>query len=677
MMKKEGIMRVRLILTAWLLFFGLPGYSSAIPPDELPFGSMYLDTLSYSDTSEVRLLGEDMCFNYFVDYWHYIDTTNIPILYSYGIQAIRGGITGEGQAEPPMKYSNAIYAEIELGYPYPNDEVRMESFADPSADTTAEFVGDVWVSYGGTAGDTLSGISTYAPPDKFTGEPKNQVGFRNLYLFSVPEQGEIDYRIDIDMKINTIGDTSDTVAAVNMEIGVLETCSLHVHPLQSVTAGEFTTADSFHTISRNFDFPDSIIISKRGDCGNYTVIHIPNTGGSPGVYYLTLSIATTGERTVSVDKILISDGYGRDLIEDGDFDNLITQKFEEYAYQDSMIYGWMLMDEPLWPNLLPFKYIDSLMDSVCSDWITFTDNVHYQGYRTMMHSYFDIVGVDFYNPEIYVFGSDDGYAGTDYQGEGDGPLYDFSRHVSWVRERVDNDQKDFWVTMQAMQAIPTPEEYYRLPTGPELSATTFMALAWGCRGIQYWLYDAIRNTNYPIAIRDTSKTPTVLYYQIKDHIGPYIKAIDATYMSLTWDTAYAVHHGTPNVDPPPGAWIDSITAVSNDTLPNPDSGWFHIGQFTEGSDKYVMIVNRACSQGPENPDPAPSITATVKFEPEYLQFGNYVEIIDIADSVDYISYDSILVFAETTYVSVQNGLLTYTTEFGPGEGRLFKIAQAR
>ncbi len=392
-------MRIILILTAWLLFFGLSGYSSAIPPDELPFGSMYLDIDSYSDTSEVRKLGEDMCFNYFADYWHYIDTTNIPILYSYGIQAIRGGITGEGQAEPPMMYSNAIYAEIELGYPYPNDEVRMESFADPSADTTAEFVGDVWVSYGGTAGDTLSGISTYAPPDKYTGEPKNQVGFRNLYLFSVPEQGEIDYRIDIDMKINTIGDTGDTVAAVNMEIGVLETCSLHIHPLQSVTAGEFTTADSFHTISRNFDFPDSIIISKRGDCGNYTVIHIPNTGGSPGVYYLTLSIATTGERTVSVDKILISDSWGRELI-DGDYDDDIYNEFEKYAYQDSMIYGWMLMDEPLWPNLRPFRHIDSLMHEVYDRWINQTCRIKPEDSRLFRIMPIRIKELGIYNREL-------------------------------------------------------------------------------------------------------------------------------------------------------------------------------------------------------------------------------------------------------------------------------------
>jgi len=88
-----------------------------------------------------------------------------------------------------------------------------------------------------------------------------------------------------------------------------------------------------------------------------------------------------------------------------------------------------------------------------------------------------------------------------------------------------------------------------------------------------------------------------------------------------------------------------------------------------------MIVNRACSQGPENPDPAPSITATIKFNAGDLGLGNYVEIIDIADSVDYISYDSVLVFSDTAFVSSQGGLFTYSTEFDPGEGRLFKIVQ--
>jgi hypothetical protein len=72
-----------------------------------------------------------------------------------------------------------------------------------------------------------------------------------------------------------------------------------------------------------------------------------------------------------------------------------------------------------------------------------------------------------------------------------------------------------------------------------------------------------------------------------------------------------------------------------------------------------MIVNRACSSN-EDGDPAPDITATIKFNTSTLGLGNYVEIIDIADS-------------DTTFTSSTDGQITYSTQFGPGEGRLFKL----
>jgi len=221
----------------------------------------------------------------------------------------------------------------------------------------------------------------------------------------------------------------------------------------------------------------------------------------------------------------------------------------------------------------------------------------------------------------------------------------------------------------------TSEWKYRLPTRSEYSCSIFLGFCYGMSGLALWKYDGIYNdTDHTKGFIDPgdSFSCTDIWKEHHHNVNPYVKAIDSTYLSLTWHSAYPINFEY-NFDPPPGAWIDTIYAVSD--TPNPDLGWFHLGQYTEGSDKYVMIVNRACSEGPEDTDPAPPITATIKFEPEYLQLGNYVEIIDIADSVVYCSYDSILVFPETTYVSAQNGLLTYVTEFEPGEGRLFKIIE--
>jgi len=77
---------------------------------------------------------------------------------------------------------------------------------------------------------------------------------------------------------------------------------------------------------------------------------------------------------------------------------------------------------------------------------------------------------------------------------------------------------------------------------------------------------------------------------------------------------------------------------------------------------------------PSASNPVPLIPATVKFDPTNLGLGDYVYIIDIADSVEYVSYDSVLFWQETTHTAkMPDGAIPFTTAFGPGKGRLFRI----
>ena len=123
-------MKMRGTIAGGIILFCLSNFAFAIPPDELPFGAMYLYPDHYADTSEVRRLAKDMCFNYFVEFWDVLNSTNIGKLYDYGVQSIRGGIKEWSEAEAPMEYSWSNYAIIDVDYPYPNEEVRMESFGD-------------------------------------------------------------------------------------------------------------------------------------------------------------------------------------------------------------------------------------------------------------------------------------------------------------------------------------------------------------------------------------------------------------------------------------------------------------------------------------------------------------------------------------------------------------------
>ena len=70
---------------------------------------------------------------------------------------------------------------------------------------------------------------------------------------------------------------------------------------------------------------------------------------------------------------------------------------------------------------------------------------------------------------------------------------------------------------------------------------TFLGLCYKPVGIMFWKYDShVTGGNQGIIDIDGNPRPE-LYEVIKNDINPYLKAIDSTYLGLTWDTAYAVN----------------------------------------------------------------------------------------------------------------------------------------
>jgi hypothetical protein len=357
-----------------------------------------------------------------------------------------------------------------------------------------------------------------------------------------------------------------------------------------------------------------------------------------------------------------------------------------------MIYAWILMDEPLYTNYLPFHRIDSLMHEVVPGWLTFTNHNQYTPGQRLNHSYLSSVETDYIAPDIYPFGPNDVYAGERFQyweTDGDqtiyGPLYRFPMHVSWVRDAVDLVDRQFWMTVQAFED--TGWDMWRYPTASELSTQIFISLAWGARGIQAWMYDNDIG-GLGRGIRGPNGSETELYERVKDHIGPYLQAVDEYYMPLTWDRCYT-YKPDHDYDPPASALIESIaTFVDPDSMAlNPDTGWYQVGEFHRnwgaGDDeqpieKFLMVVNRACSQGINDDDEAPSVTATVRLDPTHLGEGNYVYVIDLAHTTYFdAGLSEWKAVPETTYTCLMpDGTIPFTTVLRAGEGRLFKITSA-
>jgi hypothetical protein len=306
-------------------------------------------------------------------------------------------------------------------------------------------------------------------------------------------------------------------------------------------------------------------------------------------------------------------------------------------------------------------------DSVSTNWVPVT---YFDKYNELNGSYLSIVGTKFVLNDIYPFWWDSPYAGEEFQNYRLNYLND---RLSLCRTKIDSlnllgDTTEFWFAPQSFQS---QSDGWRYPIASEFACMTYMGLTWGCKGVVYWFYDNSNMGDY-FGILDHNHNPTPLYNQIKNMIGPYIKAIDSVYMGLTWDNAYPCTLGMVNSGP----LIHSISAQSNTPDPNPDLGWFHIGEYSNPSEPgvtYFMLVNRACSQGPDTSAEAPSVTAVVRLDPEAIG-SDYALIIDIAKSIDHDTTDHTwTAVPETTYSAVLDSTIPFTVMLKAGEGRLFKV----
>ncbi len=402
---------------------------------------------------------------------------------------------------------------------------------------------------------------------------------------------------------------------------------------------------------------------------------------------------TFGLCDVYIDKFKVHCQYGANLVENHSYDNLIEGSAGNSNF-DGKILAWYLKDEPKPGNYRPVAYINSLVKVAMADsgWtepvrgITAFCQACATGYYEGIYNYANITHFKNMAATIYPY---KGY--TKYTGyQADHSLQKtLERIIQQQCERIrdviaSDDSTDSWTYITQMLAdadcsqLPDTVWKWRPPTRSEVLCETYMGMCYHPVSIIYYKYKYEWNPEdsvCQIGIYSLGGERSYLYDIIQDDLNPYLKAIDSTYMQISWDTAYAINYEN-NFDPPPNSWIDTIYAVSD--TPNSDLGWFHVGEFTDTAGaKYVMIVNRACSQGENDPDPAPSVTATVKFDPADLGLGNYVYVIDLADSLRLAGTDTGWVaIPDTTYTAkMPDGTIPFTTVLGPGEGRLFKIVQ--
>ncbi len=581
--------------------------------------------------------------------------------------------TGTWPVKPQQKYSHTTYYICEA----------EDDHSDFKFETRNGTVQDSFLVYSGS-GYMLDGLY-YREPNR-------------LWMLGSYQKRFYPY-LKMMIERDTTQTDSNTVVGIFYVINMDDSTADSVRFVDSVFVRDLP-ADHDTLLSLTNDWEASATYSYD----YYIVMDDEDSEDAPRI---KLKFKASGDCTVFIDYFKVHCQDGGSLMGDNP-DTLIASQIKGSTGDtdfDQKVLGWYLKDEPRPGNYRPYGYIDSLIQvaMVESSWTEpvrgaslFCQSCGGQYWKGLN----DFIRVGHPNrvwsdPYCF-FGGFGDWRETKYTGffHDQGPPTErglqkelnesLVRHCDSLRAalaRFDMEDSSWMFTPQYFAGrdstfLGDMTWIWRFPTRAEMICETFIGLCYRPMGIMFWKYD--QNWNYSDnsgsrGLVNDDGSHHYMYDVVMNDINPYLKAIDSTFLSLTWKEAYAVSDSSGlELIPPFTAFVDTVYAISNTSDPNPDLGWFQVGEFTAGSDKYILLVNRACSQGEDDPTPAPSVTATVKFDPTNLGLGNYVYIIDIAtgtDSADWVGTP------DTTYSANLDGTIPFTTLLGPGEGRLFKIVE--
>ena len=193
----------------------------------------------------------------------------------------------------------------------------------------------------------------------------------------------------------------------------------------------------------------------------------------------------------------------------------------------------------------------------------------------------------------------------------------------------------------------------RHPSKQEMLLQVNMALAYGARGIVYYLYAKAGDEE---GLLDADRNPTAQYTAVREINLNYqdsfktLESIGANFLDLTWREGYSVH-ANPNEPIDANYGLYDVASASSGVTDTEAETYVEVGIFEDGDNvKHYMVVNR---RGIASRD------VTITFD--NMVMNNMYRITDIFTG------------ETATYYPVDASTLPYKVSLGPAESSLLKV----
>lgn len=493
-------------------------------------------------------------------------------------------------------------------------------------------------------------------------------------LPSVHHFKDWNYYVMLVARIDPIpgGNPNDIVARINIDVTTTSVVTGQNHIFDYMPSGTPDSANYIQT--KSFD-----VKASEFDGNNYTEI-VKGTFGA-GNKILKIEIEWMDKRNLYVDQLCVYDKYYKDLyVEPTSIENDIQSVFDTLTAVNHSNHEHFYIDEPtpimyrayntvntIAENSAQGKYINSATGSRRKH-----DAVFANAQRRLPYVLYDLYTIGDH------FDSTSSTSSNSIQKAFDNLIYSgatgeyptsnrgLRTGIEWAQDFGGTDSRvPFYMTIQVQAEnyvkngqIVTP--IYRAPRPNEILAEGNLSLCYGAKGIMYFIIgtftpkatDSARayyglfddtlsvydGTNGIIQNPKHDQVPNDRYYAVQE-LNQHITNISGTLLDLTWKNAYSIHNGQPS-----GQYITSVSTsdASAETF-------VELGLFSNSTDNldYFYVVNRR-------------VLSTESRDVE----------ITLNES-GYATWRISEIGTNNSWIVSNTG--NFTTNYQPGEGKLFKL----